>query len=952
MRKMLLFLVLTMLAAMSAQAQDHLLITEFVVTPTSGEFVEIHNPTDAPVDLSNYYLTDATFAGGSTYYYNIVTGNGGGGGFNDFNARFPDGATIAAGEYQTIALAGDSLFFDIYNVLPTYELFEDSTDFANDAPEMRDATPGSIATPFNGSRSSGFSGSGEVAVLYFWDGASDLVMDVDYVVWGDKVEAVDKTGVSIDGPDADTDESVYANDTAISDQFVVNADNDGDGDPHDSGMSAQRLLGVEDLETWTNGNGITGHDETSENTSWKGGVWSINAPATPNASALPAYATSDSMNIAEANFVRADDIGIAINDDSPFVNDTLTISGIFMQGPREIFIGNRWGGFVMDKRGGPWSGFFVIQNDTTAGKEGTLLPAIEPGDEISVTGVMSEFPSGGASISQLALLTDPIVPIEILTPGQPLPQPVLLTPGDLGLTGSGDSADPQLAERWEGALARFEGLTVTANGLPGNTMTASDQTGTIVLDDYFNAINTAIAANANVWPGLPAGTVINVTGFVRGGTTSGLITINPRSLNDIEVASAPPDIQIVARNPVAPNSTQDVTVSATIVGSTSNVAGATVSYRVNGGAFQSVAMTNTAENNWDGLVPVQSDADFVEYIISATNANNETSTAPGDTAATKFFYTIRDGGLRIADVQFTPFSDGRSGYTGLEVTVTGVAITDSSDNTSYWLQEGVEPWSGVWVNDNVTNVKIGDEVTVTGTVEENRFSSSEVTRISNVTATINSSGNALPEPIILTTAQLASGSTEAEMYENMLVQVQNVKISTEFSDGGNNFGEFSIDDGSGELRVDDFMAAFRGQQDSLFVLGDDYFSITGIHLETFGNYKLAPRNNDDVRKFPVSVEVDGNVPYVFALEQNYPNPFNPKTQINFEIAQEVDVKIQIFNVLGQRVRTLVNRKMVPGKGHATWFGKNDFGAQVSTGIYIYRIEAGDFVKSQKMLFLK
>ncbi|RMD94891.1 MAG: lamin tail domain-containing protein, partial [Calditrichaeota bacterium] len=290
-------------------AQDHLLITEFAVTPTEGEFIEIYNPTDHTIDLSNYYITDATFANGGVFYYKIVTGNGGGGDFFDFNARFPDGATIAPGEHQTIAIAGDKAFFDTYGVLPTYELYEDSTDFADDRPEMREATPNSIATPFNSTRPSGLSNSGEVIILYYWDGQSDLVQDVDYVVWGDKVEAVDKTGVSIDGPDADSEPSTYLPDTPIDEQHVVNADNDDDPNPHDDGMSAQRRLNVEDVENWLGGNGITGHDETSEDLSWRGGIWSINEPPTPNRRAL-----GDSLTIADIQFIRADSIGEEIND--------------------------------------------------------------------------------------------------------------------------------------------------------------------------------------------------------------------------------------------------------------------------------------------------------------------------------------------------------------------------------------------------------------------------------------------------------------------------------------------------------------------------------------------------------------------------------------------------------------------------------------------------------------
>ena len=81
-------------------AQDHLLITEVVVTPTEDEFIEIYNNTSASIDLSDYYLTDGTHIGSGSYYYNIVTGNdaGGGDGTSDFNARFPDGSVIAPGE--------------------------------------------------------------------------------------------------------------------------------------------------------------------------------------------------------------------------------------------------------------------------------------------------------------------------------------------------------------------------------------------------------------------------------------------------------------------------------------------------------------------------------------------------------------------------------------------------------------------------------------------------------------------------------------------------------------------------------------------------------------------------------------------------------------------------------------------------------------------------------------
>ena len=144
-----------------------LLLSEIVVTPTAGEFVEIHNPTAGAIDLSDVYLTDATFGPGGVFYYNIVTGaSAGGGGFGDFHARFPDGASIGAGEFQTIALAGSDEFSAEYGFDPNYELYEDGGS-ADAVPDMREALPGSI----NGQ--GGTTDSGEVVILYTWDGVSD-----------------------------------------------------------------------------------------------------------------------------------------------------------------------------------------------------------------------------------------------------------------------------------------------------------------------------------------------------------------------------------------------------------------------------------------------------------------------------------------------------------------------------------------------------------------------------------------------------------------------------------------------------------------------------------------------------------------------------------------------------------------------------------------------------------
>ena len=95
------------------------------------------------------------------------------------------------------------------------------------------------------------------------------------------------------------------------------------------------------------------------------------------------------------------------------------------------------------------------------------------------------------------------------------------------------------------------------------------------------------------------------------------------------------------------------------------------------------------------------------------------------------------------------------------------------------------------------------------------------------------------------------------------------------------------------------------------------------------------------------------VPDDFNLEQNYPNPFNPSTTIDFSIPEQVQVTLEIYNVLGQRVATLVSGEMYdPGHYNVVWDGRNQAGNPVSSGMYIYRIQAGDFTDVKKMMFLK
>ena len=93
-------------------------------------------------------------------------------------------------------------------------------------------------------------------------------------------------------------------------------------------------------------------------------------------------------------------------------------------------------------------------------------------------------------------------------------------------------------------------------------------------------------------------------------------------------------------------------------------------------------------------------------------------------------------------------------------------------------------------------------------------------------------------------------------------------------------------------------------------------------------------------------------PKRFALEPNYPNPFNPSTTIRYQLAENSKVTLKIYNLLGQEVRTLMNTHQSNGIHSVIWDGTNNFGQRVTSGVYFYRLQAGDFVKTRKMVLVK
>ena len=90
----------------------------------------------------------------------------------------------------------------------------------------------------------------------------------------------------------------------------------------------------------------------------------------------------------------------------------------------------------------------------------------------------------------------------------------------------------------------------------------------------------------------------------------------------------------------------------------------------------------------------------------------------------------------------------------------------------------------------------------------------------------------------------------------------------------------------------------------------------------------------------------------FILKQNYPNPFNPETQIGFRLSGPAQVRIDIYDISGKHIQTIVNARQTAGEHTFRWNGSDAFGRTVSSGVYVYRLQADDFIRQKKMLLIK
>ncbi len=159
-------------------------------------------------------------------------------------------------------------------------------------------------------------------------------------------------------------------------------------------------------------------------------------------------------------------------------------------------------------------------------------------------------------------------------------------------------------------------------------------------------------------------------------------------------------------------------------------------------------------------------------------------------------------------------------------------------------------------------------------------------------------------------------------------------------------------------------AAHSLQGDVLGLLADADDNVTtlspGESIElSFEDSQLQPVTPGYVRDFVFSAKgfytsykTNATLPETYRLSQNYPNPFNPSTSIYYNLATNSRVELSVYNALGQKVRTLVDESQQAGSHSVLWDGKDDGGSNVASGVYLYKLTAGDYTASRKMILMK
>ena len=346
----------------------------------------------------------------------------------------------------------------------------------------------------------------------------------------------------------------------------------------------------------------------------------------------------------------------------------------------------------------------------------------------------------------------------------------------------------------------------------------------------------------------------------------------------------------------------------------------------------------------DGSGSINTNGDVAAYFWEQTsgvavNLDDEESmspsfTAPNESTTLNFDLTVYDldgnestdsvtitviasaGTLTISEIQGESDS---SPYMGQVVTSSGI-VTGTAE-FGFFIQDAYGPWNGIWIVDfGNSDVNVGDDVEVTGLVEE-YYDYTEIVIADGGSYQVLSNGNTLYNAALINQGE--------EQYESVLV-----KISGTCDGPPNEYGEWTL---SGNM-VDDLMYSFTP------VTGQEY-TITGPLSYSFGNFKVNPRDANDVIEGILS---NADLVQDFSILEAYPNPFNPVISIDFSIAESQLVEISVYDLKGQKVDVLYSGFVMKNKLNSLSWNASNF----SSGEYFIQLKTNDITENRKITLLK
>jgi hypothetical protein len=638
----------------------------------------------------------------------------------------------------------------------------------------------------------------------------------------------------------------------------------------------------------------------------------------------------------------------ALADTSYLRGDTLTVKGVVTMPTGLSYAGAGIKFIFTEPEGGPWSAILSYNPDSTA------YPVLFEGDEIEMTGWIDEYQTGPANMTEFWITS----PINILSAGVDTPAPDSVATGDLRM--------PSDAEQWGNVMVKVAGAKATNVSPQYELFEVDDGSGGVLVDDDSDSLAD--------FPDPPLGTEAKM---IRGWVyhhygslaDSNVYKLCPLYVEDIIWGAGPPAVTGTTRDKSFASSSETVTVSTTVQTS-GEIAQVMLKYKTGEGDYVDMPMV-LADGEWTAEIPAQAAGSFISYYVMAEDTEGQTTADPADPTVSNHCYIVKDEALTISDIQYTPWAMGDSPFEGQTVEVTGVVTADTtfySKFGAYVIQDAEGPWNGVYVFGVLPQMMRGDKVKVTGTVTD--YNADWLFKWSNNTVILADNAEVIEQadPIAaveVTTGDLADGSAMVESYEGSLVKVSNLTLVSV------NGYDVTVSDGSGEclLDADAFVGADQdfnpyffidGDADALILngvdtvkVGDTLQSAQGVFAFSFGTYKIEIRDMNDLGGYAVGVKSDiVAAPLTYELKQNFPNPFNPETRLYFSIPELQKVQLIVYNVVGQKVRTLLDTQYSAGRHVVNWDGLNDAGHRVPTGVYIYRLKAGDFIDFKKMTMIK